>query len=119
MAKKILITEDEELLSQVYKDALEKEGYEIMIAQDGTTALKYLETTIPDMAIIDVKLPDMNGLKLLEEIRKKIPNLPIIMCSAYDTFRLDYEVWASKVSDYIVKPVVLEELKSKIKKILT
>ncbi|MCI0474555.1 MAG: response regulator, partial [Ignavibacteria bacterium] len=102
--KKILITEDEELLSQVYKDSLEKEGYEVIITPDGTTALNYLEKTKVDLAIMDVKLPDMSGLKLLEEARKKYPDLPIIMCSAYDAFRLDYEVWASKVSDYIVKP---------------
>jgi len=115
--KTILVAEDEELLSQIYEDSL-KNDFNVVVFHSGIEVLVYLEVNKPALAILDVKLPDMSGLKLLEEIRKILPDLPIILCTAYDTFRSDYEVWSAKISDYVVKPVALDELKRKIKKIL-
>ncbi|OGS22685.1 MAG: hypothetical protein A2252_03665 [Elusimicrobia bacterium RIFOXYA2_FULL_39_19] len=115
--KSIMVVEDEELLSQIYEDAL-KGNYKVIVFKTGKTALQYLENNKPDLAILDVKLPDMSGLKLVTEIRRKYFILPIIMCTAYDTFRSDFDLWTAKISDYLVKPIVLDELKKKIKKIL-
>jgi len=116
--KKVLIVEDEELLCKVYSVSLTENGYEVLTASDGNTALKYVKEQKPDIIVLDIKLPEMSGLKLLEEIRKFDAKVPIIMATAYDSFKSDYEMWASQVSDYIVKPVKLEELSEKIKKIL-
>lgn len=116
--KKILIVEDEELLLDAFSDALKKDGYSIIGVSDAKSALNYINSNNPDLIILDIKLPDMTGLQALEEIRKVLPDVPIVICTAFDTFRTDYQVWASKVSDYIVKPIVLEDVRNKIKRIL-
>jgi DNA-binding response OmpR family regulator len=116
--KRILITEDEEVLREVFKDELTEEGYEVLEARDAKGTLDCLRKEKVDLLILDIKLPDMSGLKLLEQVRKGYPALPIIVCTAYDTFKTDYEIWAGHIADYIVKPVDLEVLKEKIGRII-
>lgn len=116
--KRILITEDEEVLREVFKDELTEEGYEVLEARDAKGTLDCLRKEKVDLLILDIKLPDMSGLKLLEQVRKSYPALPIIVCTAYDTFKTDYEIWAGHIADYIVKPVDLEVLKEKIGRII-
>ncbi len=116
--KKILITEDEEVLREVFKDELTEEGYDVLEARDAKGTLDYLSKQKVDLLILDIKLPDMSGLKLLERISKDYPTLPIIICTAYDTFKSDYEIWAGHIAGYIVKPVDLEVLKEKIGRII-
>ena len=116
--KTVLVVEDEELLAIVYEDTLGKSGYNVLVAKDGATAFKYLDSEKIDLVILDVKLPDTSGLKVLEEIRKKSKSLPVMMCTAYDGFKTDYEIWASHVSDFAQKPILLDKLRGKIKEIL-
>jgi len=116
--KTVLVVEDEELLAKVYEDTLGKSGYNLLVAKDGATAFKYLDSEKIDLVILDVKLPDTSGLKVLEEIRKKSKSLPVMMCTAYDGFKTDYEIWASQVSDFAQKPILLDKLRGKIKEIL-
>jgi DNA-binding response OmpR family regulator len=116
--KRILITEDEEVLREVFKDELTEEGYDVLEARDAKGTLDCLRKEKADLLILDIKLPDMSGLKLLEQVRKSYPALPIIVCTAYDTFKTDYEIWAGHIADYIVKPVDLEVLKEKIGRII-
>jgi len=116
--KTILIAEDEEVLREVFKDELVEEGYNVLEARDAKGTLDCLKKEKVDLLILDIKLPDMSGLKLLEQIRKHHPTLPIVVCTAYDTFKTDYEIWAGHIADYIVKPVDLEVLKEKIGRII-
>jgi DNA-binding response OmpR family regulator len=116
--KKILIVEDEELLCRVYSTALNEVGYETVVAMDGKTAIEMVEKEKPNLIVLDIKLPEISGLKVLEAIRKIDQKVPIIMCTAYNTYRSDYEVWSGQVSDYITKPIKLDELKEKIRKLL-
>ncbi len=116
--KKILIVEDEELMLDIIKDTFGKK-YEIKGFNLGKQALEYLQKEQPpDLVILDIKLPDITGLELLEKIKKLLPKIPIIICTAYDSFKTDYQIWSANVADYIVKPIVLEELETKIKKII-
>lgn len=115
--KRILIVEDEELLLDAFSSALRKRKYDVVGFSNGKGAIDYLKNNSVDLVILDIKLPDMSGLDVLEQIRKILPSVPIIMCTAYDAFKTDYQIWANQISDYIVKPIVLEEIESKIKKI--
>ena len=115
MKKTILVVEDEPTLTELFRDELSQEGYEVRVARTVRAASEYLTRETPDLVILDIKLPDGSGLSLLEKIRKKREDLPIFICSAYDSFKKDYAVWANKVTDYIVKPFKFKELKEKIK----
>ncbi|MCP5883283.1 response regulator, partial [Klebsiella pneumoniae] len=68
--------------------------------------------------VLDVRMEDMTGLEVLEQVRKKYESLPVIMCTAVRGLEDDFTVWDAHVSDYITKPVDLEDLKEKIRKTL-
>ncbi len=116
--KTILVVEDEEVLREIFKDELTEAGYHVFTSGDAKDCFQKLSTVKIDLLILDIKLPDLSGLELLEKIRKKYPDLPIIMATAYDSFRTDFSIWVANVSDYIVKPVDLGVLKEKVKKII-
>lgn len=116
--KTILIVEDEEALREIFKDELTETGYSVLTSAMAEDCFQKLANEKVDLLILDIKLPDLSGLELLERIRKKYPDLPIIMATAYDSFRTDFSVWVANVSDYIVKPIDLSVLKEKIKKII-
>lgn len=116
--KTILLVEDEVSLSDIISDELREAGYEVLTAYTGKECYEHMKEVTPDLVILDIKLPDVSGLKLLEDVRNKSANLPIVICTAFDSFKTEYEVWASKISEYIVKPVDLDDLRAKIKKIL-
>ena len=116
--KTIVIAEDEKSFLDAICDELVDSGYKVFGASTCEQCLDLLNTVTPDLVIVDIKLPAMGGLKLLEDVRKKFASVPVIMCTAYDSFKTEYEIWISKVSDYIIKPVDLDDFRSKIRKIL-
>lgn len=113
---KILIVDDDQHIRRLYKEELEEEGYEVIIAATGTEALALFEKENPDLVTLDILMPDMDGIKVLRQMKEKKPRLPIIMSTAYD-YRDDFAVWASEA--YIVKSADLGQLKEAIKKLLS
>lgn len=112
---KILIVDDDQNILRLYKEELQEEGYEIVTASSGHEALEQFEKEAPDLVTLDILLPDIDGIKLLRQMKEKRPRMPVIMSTAYD-YRDDFAVWASEA--YIVKSADLEELKATIKKLL-
>ena len=114
--KRILIADDEESLQRLYQEEFEEEGYEVILAGNGKEVLSRLEDPerIPDLIIMDIRMPEMNGIDTLRIIKEKYPQLPVILCSAYSEFKQDFSVWAS--DDYVVKSSDLTELKETVKK---
>jgi DNA-binding response OmpR family regulator len=112
---KILIVDDDQNILRLYKEELEEDGYIIVTASNGQEALERFEKEDPDLVTLDILLPDVDGIKLLRQMKEKKPRLPIIMSTAYD-YRDDFAVWASEA--YIVKSSDLTELKATIKKLI-
>lgn len=112
---KILIVDDDQNILRLYKEELEDEGYIIITASNGQEAIERFEKEDPDLVTLDILLPDIDGIKLLRQMKEKKPRLPIIMSTAYD-YRDDFAVWASEA--YIVKSSDLTELKATIKKLI-
>jgi DNA-binding response OmpR family regulator len=112
---KILIVDDDQNILRLYKEELEDEGYAIVTASNGQEAIERFEEEDPDLVTLDILLPDIDGIKLLRQMKEKKPRLPIIMSTAYD-YRDDFAVWASEA--YIVKSSDLTELKATIKKLI-
>lgn len=106
--KKILVVDDEEAIRSLYKMELEDAGYQVETADSGVQALEKLETFSPDLVTLDIKMPGMNGLEVLGEIRKDHKELPVILCSAYGEYKQDFSCWASDA--YVVKSSDVDEL---------
>jgi signal transduction histidine kinase/DNA-binding response OmpR family regulator len=108
---KILAVDDEELNLLLLKEYLEE--YDVISAIDGYKLLEKIETEKPDLVILDIKMKKYNGLDLLQDIRKKFYNMPVILNSAYTGFRHDLKALAADY--YVVKSSDLAELKRKIR----
>jgi len=112
---KLLIVDDDTNIQRLYKEELEEEGYDVVVATTGKDALEMFDTENPDIVTLDILMPDIDGISLLRKMKEKRPNIPIIMSTAYD-YRDDFAVWASEA--YIVKSSDLSELKKTIKKLV-
>jgi DNA-binding response OmpR family regulator len=114
--KKILLVDDEESIHLLYREELEEEGYEVHSALSGEEALEKLPIIGPDLVILDINMPGMNGIEVLRRMKEINQVMPVILSSAYQEFKQDLGSWAS--DDYIVKSSNLDELKSAVRKCL-
>jgi two-component system, response regulator, stage 0 sporulation protein F len=112
--KKILLVDDEDSIHLLYREELEDEGYEVHSALSGEEALAQLKIIMPDLVILDINMPGINGIDALRQIKEMNPSLPVILSSAYQEFKQDLATWAS--DEYIVKSSNLDELKAAVKK---
>lgn len=112
--KKILLVDDEDSIHLFYREELEEEGYEVHSALSGEEALEKLGIINPDLVILDIAMPGMNGIDTLRRIKEMRNDLPVILSSAYQEFKQDLASWAS--DDYIVKSSNLDELKAAVKR---
>ena len=115
--KKILVVDDEKPISDIIKFNMVKEGYEVVTAFDGREALEMFEAERPDILILDLMLPEMDGLEVARTIRKT-SNVPIIVLSAKDSEFdkvIGLEIGAD---DYMTKPFSNRELQVRVKAIL-
>ena len=109
---KILVVDDEEHIRLLYSEELSEAGYEVITAADGHKLIERIETDKPDLVVLDIKMVDYNGLDLLQEIRNKFYNMPVVLCTAYDTFKEDIKSIAADF--YVIKSFDLTELKKKV-----
>ena len=113
--KRILLVDDENAVRILLASALEYDGYEVDIAENGTQAALYLDKTSYDLVITDYMMPEMNGLDLTRMIRSKCPSLPVIIITGNESA---YDILQNEATACIIKPFDLFELKDRIKEIL-
>jgi len=113
---KILIVDDEKHIRLLYSEEFEEAGYSVAVASDGRGILERIEKEKPDVVLLDIKMVDSNGLDVLQDIRNKYYNLPVILCSAYGSYKVDIKSIAADA--YVVKSSDLTELKNKIAQVL-
>ena len=114
--KTILLVDDEQSIQIVYREEFEDAGYQVISALDGEIGLKKFQAEQPDIVILDIQMPGMNGIEVLRQMKMINPAVPVILSSAYPEFKRDLGTWAS--DDYVVKSGNLEDLKSAIQKLL-
>ena len=114
----ILIVDDEKNYLVVLEALLGPEGYETVTADNGEDALSLIRDSDLDLVITDMKMPEINGMDLLDETKKIKPELPVILMTAYGTIEMAVEAMKRHAYDYITKPFKNEELKLTIKKVL-
>lgn len=114
----ILLVEDEENLHEALKLNLELEGYQVVSAMDGMQAVKALQNQYFDLMILDIMLPEMDGIEVLESIRIQNNELPVLILSAKNT-SADRVLGLKKgADDYLTKPFNLEELLLRVQKLI-
>ncbi len=113
---RILVVDDELNMRLVLQAMLRKEGHEVLLAADGLEALKTLKETDVSAVITDMKMPRMDGMSLLEAVRRERPAVPVIMITAYGTIATAVDALKKGAFDYITKPFEQDELKNVIRK---
>jgi two-component system nitrogen regulation response regulator NtrX len=110
MQKTILVVDDEVSICQSLKGILTDEGYEVLIAQSGEEAIKMIDEEIPDLVLLDIWLPGMDGIKALEQIKTAHPDLRVVMMSGHGTIETAVKATKLGAFDFIEKPLSLEKV---------
>jgi len=118
--KKILIVDDEEDIQKLLKIRLEQESFTVLVAGDGEKGIKLAELEMPDLIILDIMMPKIDGYSCLKEIRRvqKTRNIPILMMSGKEEEKVRDLFAFQKISGYLEKPFELDNLVAKAKEIL-
>jgi two-component system response regulator MprA len=117
MAASILIVEDEERIAQFLRRALSLEGYQVLVARDGPTGLAAARENPPDLVILDLMLPGMDGMEVCRRLREHGTG-PVLMLTARDTVHDRVRGLDAGADDYLVKPFEMEELLARVRALL-
>jgi two-component system response regulator AtoC len=118
MAVSILIIDDEAVTLNNLKRALQKEGYEILLADCGETGIEVFRQNRPNLALVDLMLPGIDGIEVLKQLRSIEPNTVVIMITAYEIIEKAIEAMKMGAYDYLMKPFKINELRSSISRAL-
>ena len=116
---KILVVDDEEGARELFNTILTDEGYEVSLASGGEEALAQFKSNPFNLVITDIKMPVMDGLQLLQEIRKIGSKTDVIMVTAYGEVESYLKAMSLGAAEYINKPIRIKELKRIVHKVLT
>ena len=116
MMKTILLVEDDKNQLLLYKQELSLEGYNIITAQDGQEAVKKVKEHTPDLIVMDINMPKINGIEAMGKILSEHRKVPIIINTAYNSYKDNFMSWSADA--YIIKSSDLTELKDKIKELI-
>ena len=115
-AKRILILDDEEMIRDLLRETFQKKDYIVDTSKNGKDALKMFNEERYDLLVTDIRLPDINGMEILSRVKKKQPELGIIMITAYGSIKNAVKAMKNGAFDYITKPFNLDELEMVVEK---
>jgi two-component system OmpR family response regulator len=115
---RVLVVDDEATLAELVSMALRLEGWEIKSAGDGTSAVRTAREFRPDAVVLDVMLPDFDGLEVLRRMRADLPNLPVLFLTAKDAIEDRIAGLTAGGDDYVTKPFSLEEVTLRLRALL-
>ena len=113
---RILVVDDDESIRKVLTAALEDEGYLVDVAEDGKQAIKKSHAGFYNLALIDIRLPDMEGTKLLSEMKETTPKMVKIIVTGYPSLQNAIEAVKKGANDYVIKPFKMESVLETIKR---
>jgi DNA-binding NtrC family response regulator len=115
---RILVADDDDTTRELFAEVLEGEGYEVKRASSGQDALAAIRSQVPDLLIVDVKMPGLTGLEVTRTARSEHPEMPVIVITAFGSFETAVEAIHEGAFDFISKPMNLEALKETVKRAL-
>jgi putative nucleotidyltransferase with HDIG domain len=116
--EKILVVDDEEAIREVVSTLLETQGYRCTVCSNGRMALESFRGNLFDLVLSDIVMPEMDGLKLLSELRLEDPDVPVIMVTAMHDISIALEAIRAGAYDYILKPFEREQLHLSVRRAL-
>jgi len=114
MPGKILVVDDEPEVRQLMEHFLTERGYEVRIAENGRLGLAALDSFTPDVVLLDMHMPEMDGLETLQRLASRAPSLPVIMVTVNDDVETTSRLLQLGAADYVPKPFNLEYLEQAI-----
>jgi two-component system, cell cycle response regulator DivK len=120
MAKNILVVEDNDHLRQILASFIRFSGYDVLEAESGSEAIEKAALAKPDLILLDLTLPDLNGIDVARAIKKNVvtADIPIIACSAYASGEEMEEALRAGIVDYLEKPIAAALIKAKIEEFI-
>jgi DNA-binding response OmpR family regulator len=112
--KKILVVDDEPEVRQLMEHFLTERGYDVRIAENGRQALAALDTFMADVVLLDMHMPEMDGLETLKRLAVRSPSLPVIMVTVNDDVETTTHLLQMGAADYVPKPFNLDYLEQAI-----
>ncbi len=113
---RLLVVDDDPNQRRLYAQELAEDGHEVVTASDGKEALALLESAPPDLVVLDIEMPGMDGVEALGKMLDKDRRIPVILNTAYTSYKDNFMTWSADA--YVVKSGDLSELKSQIREIL-
>jgi DNA-binding response OmpR family regulator len=114
---RVLVVEDDDAIAQVLQRSLRLEGYEVKLADDGVAALEEAHAFLPDLVILDLGLPRMDGIEVAKRLRES-DDVPILVLTARDAVEARVEGLDAGADDYLVKPFERQELLARLRALL-
>jgi len=118
MAGKILIVDDQKGVRRLLEELFRREGWDVCCAGDGFKAIAKVQEQIPDLILMDVKMPNMNGLEATQEIMYKNPQIPIIMMTAYGEIEVVKQALDAGVKRCVSKPFDIMLLRDMVNELM-
>ena len=116
MKKTVLFVDDDLTILHLYQDEFSEEGYEVLLAKNGKEALIKLKKESPDIVVMDICMPEKDGIETLNAMLRIDQRTPIILNTSYPQYRDDFMTWGAEA--YVLKSSDLTELKQKVREIL-
>jgi DNA-binding NtrC family response regulator len=116
---RLLLVDDEEEFLTATSQAMNRRGFEITTAPNGVTALDFIEERDFDAIVLDVKMPDIGGLEVFNQIRALRPEMPTIILTGHPSIRDAFKTARQGIADYLSKPVDIEELAKKVRQVVS
>ncbi len=110
VVKSVLVVDDEQNFVSLLDWFLTKRGYQVRTALNGEEAMELVAKATPDLALIDIRMGPMDGLSLLDEVKQRVPEIKLIMMTAYPTSDSRRHAFGKGASAYFTKPIDLQEL---------
>jgi CheY-like chemotaxis protein len=114
--KTVLVADDEQGICKLYQRELQEEGYDVVLASNGMEAIEKAKTSSPDLVIMDIRMPGMDGIEAMGRILEENNELPIVINTAYSSYKESFLSWSADA--YLTKSADLTELKETIHSLL-
>jgi len=118
MMASILVVDDQLGVRRLLYEAFNEEGYAVEMAASGQEAIEKVKTSVPNIMLLDMKMPGMNGLETLHEIKRINDGIPVIMMTAYGELEIVAEAKKLGIREYVTKPFDINDLRVLVKKVL-